>query len=98
MNIDMSIDTLVDFILIMDSNEDLNRIIDAVEGARQRQAIMARMRFRIGDTVSFRARGSHWTGKIQKICQKNIKVRVWDDMRAKAVQWTISPTLLTKES
>lgn len=94
----MNLNDIVNYILTTDSNEDLNRVIDAVEGARQRMAIMARISFRVGDEVSFRAKGASRNGKITKICQKNIHVRVYDFEKQHHIRWTVSPTLLTKES
>ena len=94
----MNINNIVDFIFTIDNNEDLSRIIDAVEGARQRQAIMARISFRVGDRVTFKGKGVTRVGTIDKICQKNIKVKVWNDARGIHQKWTVSPTLLTKES
>ena len=94
----MNINNIVDFIFTIDNNEDLSRIIDAVEGARQRAAIMARISFRIGDIVTFTGKGYKRSGKVSKICQKNIQVKVWNDARGIHQKWTVSPTLLTKDS
>jgi hypothetical protein len=57
------------------TDDELRQIIDAVKLQRQYISMQNIRSVKVGDTVSFGARGRTVTGEVVKVNRKNVKVR-----------------------
>lgn len=85
----MNTDQVISSVLTMDSDQ-LNHVIDAVRQRRQWLARNSARQFRVGDTVSFAARGMQVLGTVQKLNPKNILVKQSNS----ATVWRVNASLL----
>tara|TARA_Y100000310_G_C20583618_1_gene764259 strand:- start:59 stop:340 length:282 start_codon:yes stop_codon:yes gene_type:complete len=79
-----------DAILEMDS-EEIKQVVDVINIQRERNSLIAKAQFRIGDRVKFFSRREQREviGTVQKINRKKIVVTVG------AISWTVPPTMLS---
>ena len=81
---------VTDAILEM-SSEEIQQVIDVIKIQRERNSLVAKAQFRIGDRVTFFSRREQKdvVGTVQKINRKKIVVTVG------AFTWTVPPTMLS---
>ena len=81
---------VTDAILEM-SSEEIQQVIDVIKIQRERNSLVAKAKFRVGDRVQFFSRREQKdvVGTVQKINRKRIVVTVG------VISWTVSPTMLS---
>ena len=81
---------VTDAILEM-SSEEIQQVIDVINIQRERNSLVAKAKFRVGDRVQFFSRREQKdvVGTVQKINRKRIVVKVG------VISWTVSPTMLS---
>ena len=81
---------VTDAILEM-SSEEIQQIIDVIKIQRERNSLVAKAQFRVGDRVTFFSNRQQRDviGTVQKINRKKIVVTVG------AISWTVPPTMLS---
>ena len=73
------------------NNDEIQQVIDIIKIQRERNSLVAKAQFRIGDRVTFfsRSQQKDVIGTVQKINRKKIVVTVG------AISWTVPPTMLS---
>ena len=81
---------VTDAILEM-SSEEIQQVIDVINIQRERNSLVAKAKFQVGDRVQFFSRREQKdvVGTVQKINRKRIVVKVG------VISWTVSPTMLS---
>ena len=85
-----TVDDAIQAIRAIKSNDDLNRIIEAVKLQSTWLARQKAVTFRVGDQVSFAARGMQVLGNVTKVNTKTIQVRQSNT----ATVWKVHASLL----
>ena len=87
----MNRNEIIDAICNIDNFEDMRPIIDAINVQQKRIARMNTRKFSIGDYVYFIDRGDRYDGRVIKVNQRTVKVRVGMFI------YTVDALLLNKE-
>jgi len=86
-----NVNDILNTIRNIDNFDDMRDIIDAVNVQQKRIARMNTRKFSIGDYVYFIDRGDRYDGRVIKVNQRTVKVRVGMTL------WTVDALLLSKE-
>ena len=78
------------------SMEDLQTIREMTKARYDIISRTAKFAFVAGTAVTFEAKGYTYVGKVEKVMQKNIKVRATRVGDTKPMVWTVSPQLLKR--
>jgi hypothetical protein len=86
-----NVETAINAIRTIKSNDDMNRVIEAIKLQRTFLTRQKAVTFRVGDRVSFAARGMQVLGTVTKVNIKTIQVKQDNSFTT----WKVTASLLS---